>query len=194
MDENDLFAYVQRVGGGSTSAAPSSSSSAARNGYLFEPFFEVARATTTTTTSGAKELVLDESTSKSRWVEVLVTVFGEKPGSLVAFAPSVRTRGGGETRFAMDRAGTVLSARVSSDVRDRARRVADALQIEGFAAINAFVNVDNGEMIVVDVDTVPPMTSSRADVFAQALAEDPPIDAETFCARALSFALVRRFR
>jgi type II secretory pathway component PulK len=106
----------------------------------------------------------------------------------------VRARGGGETRFEMDGAETVLSARVSSDVRDRARRVADALQIEGFAAIDAFVNVDNGEMIVVDVDTVPPMTSASAAVFEQALAEDPPVDAETFCTRALSFALVRRFR
>jgi len=193
MDENDLFAYVQSVGGGSSASA-----SAARNGYLFEPFFEVARVatTTTTTTSGATELVLDDSKSKSRWVEVLVTVFGEKPGSLVAFTPSVRVRarGGGETRFEMDGAETVLSARVSSDVRDRARRVADALQIEGFAAIAAFVNVDNGEMIVVDVDTVPPMTSASAAVFEQALAEDPPVDAETFCTRALSFALVRRFR
>lgn len=192
MDENDLFAYVQSVGGGSTASA----SSAARNGYLFEPFFEVARVATTTTTSGATELVLDDSKSKSRWVEVLVTVFGEKPGSLVAFTPSVRVRarGGGETRFEMDSAETVVSARVSSDVRERARRVADALQIEGFAVIDAFVNVDNGEMIVVDVDTVPPMTSTSAAVFEQALAEDPPVDAETFCTRALSFALVRRFR
>ena len=97
-------------------------------------------------------------------------------------------------RSAIDKSKLVLSERVVGLVRERARRVGDALQVEGYAKVNAFANLDNGEMIVIDVDTVPNMSSPSAPLFEQALAEDSPVDAETFCARALSLALVRRFR
>jgi hypothetical protein len=41
---------------------------------------------------------------------------------------------------------------------------------------------------------VPDMTSPDSTAFAHARNADPPIDAETLCTRALSLALVRRFR
>lgn len=187
MDENDLLTYAEEE-------ALRPSTIAAR-GYLFEPHFEPAEVTLA---SDGQTLTLDETLSKSRWIEVTVGVFGDKPGKLQVFAPSVRARtrnpAAKSHTFAIDHAGSVLSARSAALVRDRARRVADVLQVEGFASIDAYANIDTGEIIIASVDTVLDMTSPNSPVFEQALAENPPIDPETFCVKALSLALVRRYR
>jgi len=186
MDENDLLNYAEEI-----MSAPAH----AARGYLFEPRFEPAEVTLA---SDGLTLALDETSSKSRWIEVTVGVFGDQPGKLHAFAPSVRARtqnlAAKAYAFAIDHAGSVLPARSAALVRDRVRRVADVLQVEGFASIDAYANIDTGEIIVVSVDTVLDMTSPNAPVFEQALAENPPIDPEGLCVKALSLALVRRYR
>uniref|UniRef100_A0A803MB92 ATP-grasp domain-containing protein n=1 Tax=Chenopodium quinoa TaxID=63459 RepID=A0A803MB92_CHEQI len=44
--------------------------------------------------------------------------------------------------------------------KQRVELVANALQLEGFSRIDAFVNVDTGEVLVIEVNTVPGMTPS----------------------------------
>jgi D-alanine-D-alanine ligase-like ATP-grasp enzyme len=83
---------------------------------------------------------------------------------------------------------------IDARAKERARAVGHALGVEGCAALDAFVNTDTGELIVIEMNTVPDMTSPDSTVFAHARTADPPIDAETLCTRALSLALVRRFR
>ena len=187
MNENDMLAYAESIAAAMASGQFPEGTNLAARGYVFEPFFDTAEVSI----RGDGEIVLDPDDGSKRWIEIEVVVFGDKPGKLHAFTPSVRARDG---RSAIDKSKSVLSERVVGLVRERARRVGDALQVEGYAKVNAFVNLDNGEMIVIDVDTVPNMTSPSAPLFEQALAEDSPVDAETFCARALSLALVRRFR
>jgi hypothetical protein len=187
MNDNDMLAYAESIAAAMASGQFPEGTNLAARGYVFEPFFDAAEVSI----RGDGEIVLDPDDGSKRWIEIEIVVFGDKPGKLHAFTPSVRARDG---RSAIDKSKLVLSERVVGLVRERARRVGDALQVEGYAKVNAFANLDNGEMIVIDVDTVPNMSSPSAPLFEQALAEDSPVDAETFCARALSLALVRRFR
>ena len=83
---------------------------------------------------------------------------------------------------------------IDARAKERARAVGHALGVEGCAVLDAFVNTDTGELIVIEMNTVPDMTSPDSTAFAHARNADPPIDAETLCTRALSLALVRRFR
>ena len=187
MNDNDMLAYAESIAAAMASGQFPEGTNLAARGYVFEPFFDAAEVSI----RGDGEIVLDPDDGSKRWIEIEIVVFGDKPGKLHAFTPSVRARDG---RSAIDKSKLVLSERVVGLVRERARRVGDALQVEGYAKVNAFANLDNGEMIVIDVDTVPNMSSPSAPLFEQALAEDSPVDAETFCARALSLALVRIFR
>jgi hypothetical protein len=187
LNENDMLEYAESIASAATNGGVLEGANLASRGYVFEPFFETAEISI----RPDGEIVLCQDDGSKRWIEIEVVVLGDKPGKLHAFTPSVRARDG---RSAIDKTKAVLSERVRGLVRERARRVGDALQVEGYAKVNAFANLDNGEMIVIDVDTVPNMTSPSAPLFEQALAEDSPIDAETFCTRALSLALVRRFR
>ena len=83
---------------------------------------------------------------------------------------------------------------IDARAKERARAVGHALGVEGCAVLDAFVNTDTGELIVIEMNTVPDMTSPDSTAFTHARNADPPIDAETLCTRALSLALVRRFR
>ncbi|OUS42259.1 hypothetical protein BE221DRAFT_188098 [Ostreococcus tauri] len=181
-DENELLAFAE-----------DQANKHPVRGYLFESYFEPAEVTLA---SDGESLALSDS--KSKWVEITVGVFGDRPGTLKAFAPSVRARTSDPRLkshvFVIDIAGDVLNARVAAQARERARRVAELMQVEGFASIDAYANVDTGEIVVAAVDTVPDMTCPNAPIFEQALMEDPPIDAEGFCVKLLSQALVRRFR
>lgn len=80
---------------------------------------------------------------------------------------------------------------------ERARRrlalAADALGIEGFARIDAFLHVDTGEVVVIEANAVPGMTPSTV-LFHQALAEDSPVFPADFLRAAVDVALARRRR
>ncbi|KAL9256034.1 D-alanine--D-alanine ligase-like protein [Drosera capensis] len=56
----------------------------------------------------------------------------------------------------------------------RIELIAGTLQLERFSRIDAFVNVDSGEVLVIEVNTVPGMTPSTV-LIHQALAEQPPM-------------------
>ncbi|KAL6002921.1 hypothetical protein ACLOJK_023143 [Asimina triloba] len=44
--------------------------------------------------------------------------------------------------------------------KERIELIANSLELEGFSRIDAFVNVDSGELLVIEVNTVPGMTPS----------------------------------
>lgn len=79
----------------------------------------------------------------------------------------------------------------------RARRgivlAAQALGIQGFARLDAFLDVDTGAVVVIEANAVPGMTPSTV-LFHQALAEDPPVFPADFAREALERGLSRRQR
>ncbi|PKI31309.1 hypothetical protein CRG98_048301, partial [Punica granatum] len=63
--------------------------------------------------------------------------------------------------------------------KQRIELIADTLQLEGFSRIDAFVNVDSGEVLIIEVNTVPGMTPSTV-LIHQALTEQPPMYPQQF--------------
>ena len=165
-NDKDLVEYINE----STEATANGTTHAA---FVFEPCFDTS--------------------SSNTWVRAIVTIFGDGPGRLAAFTPSVKMRDDAPYVLATT-LPDVIGDGVVQLVKERSRRIGDALQIEGLAQIEAYVNVENGEMIVDEVNTTPELDSPEAVAFAQANAEDPSIDAETLCARAVSLAFARRYR
>jgi len=146
-------------------------------GLLFEEFIETDpvcvddRAKTVTWKGG------------SRWVEVTIGVMGAK-GALRALPPSITVAAASilslEEKF---QGGTGINLTpppefvVAPHIVDKARRnmerVGNALGIEGFARIDAFLHADTGALLVIEANTVPGMTPSTV-IYHQALAEGMP--------------------
>ena len=117
---------------------------------------------------------------ESRWVEVTIGVMGTK-GALRALPPSITVAAASilslEEKF---QGGTginltpppefVVPAQIVDKARRNMERVANALGIEGFARIDAFLHADTGALLVIEANTVPGMTPSTV-IYHQALAE-----------------------
>lgn len=117
---------------------------------------------------------------KSGWIEVTAGVIGKK-GALHAFDPSLTVSLGSvlslEEKF---QGGTGINITPppepfvkSSAVKAAKRRieiVANSLGIEGYARIDAFMNIKNGEICVIEANTLPALTPSTV-LFQQALNE-----------------------
>ena len=67
-----------------------------------------------------------------------------------------------------------VKPRVVAKVKERIEKVAQRLGIEGYARIDAFMQVDTGELIVLEANTMPALTPSTV-LFHQALAEPTPV-------------------
>ena len=139
-------------------------------GYVFEPFFD----------------------ARAPWTEIVVTLMGTLGNLRVIGEPTIRSGVFGENHDD----GVVLSRDedVMTKVKERVQSVGHVLGVEGCVSVDAFANANTGDLIVIEVNSVPEMHSPTSTVFAHAKGENPPIDPETFCTRALSLALVRRFR
>jgi D-alanine-D-alanine ligase-like ATP-grasp enzyme len=59
-------------------------------------------------------------------------------------------------------------------VMKSAEKVAKGLGIEGYCRVDIFVNVDNGDVIVIEINTTPALTPSTV-LYHQALCEKRPI-------------------
>lgn len=135
-------------------------------------------------------------------IEVTVAVVGER-GRLTALDPSLTIVSGGDVLSLEEKfqGGTgvnitppppsLVPTETLATARQRVARAADALGVEGFARVDAFLDVDEGEVTVIEVNTVPGMTPSTV-LFHQALAMDPPMEPADFLAHAVSLALDRR--
>lgn len=163
---------------------------------IFEPYIET------------DEIIVNSKSSneltwkgQSRWVEVTVGVVG-KNGSMHSLTPSVTVKETGgilslEEKF---QGGTginltppplsIVSKEVLATCKQRIELIANTLQLEGFSRIDAFINADSGEVLIIEVNTVPGMTPSTV-LIHQALAEQPPMYPHEFFRTLLDLASER---
>lgn len=198
----DLSAYVAAVHDGAPRLLPGTLSTL-KSGVvempvppparlLLEPFIE-----TDAITSDPVSLELRWA-GASRWVEVTVAVLGRR-GAARALTPSITVKETGDVLSLEEKfqGGTginltpppanIVSPEALEGGKRRIELVAQALGIEGFARIDAFLHADSGEIIVIEANTVPGMTPSTV-LFHQALAEEPPIYPRDFFRRVVNLA------
>ncbi|GAB2272110.1 hypothetical protein Dimus_006929 [Dionaea muscipula] len=159
---------------------------------IFEPFIETDEIKVS---SKSHQLMWE---GKSRWVEVTVGVIGER-GSMRALSPSITVKETGDILSLEEKfqGGTginltppptsIMSGEAVKRCKQRIEIIADTLQLEGFSRIDAFVNVDSGQVLVIEVNTVPGMTPSTV-LIHQAWAEQPPIHPRQFFRTLLDLA------
>ncbi|CAI8612891.1 unnamed protein product [Vicia faba] len=138
---------------------------------------------------------------KSRWVEITVGVIGKR-GAMHSLSPSVTVKESGDILSLEEKfqGGTginltppplsIMSEKALQRCKHHIELIANTLQLEGFSRIDAFVNVDNGEVLIIEVNTVPGMTPSTVLVH-QALAEQPPLYPHQFFRALLDLASER---
>ncbi|MDO8482314.1 MAG: hypothetical protein Q7S86_00665 [bacterium] len=121
---------------------------------------------------------------KTGWLEITVGV-AVVGGKLKVFNPSITVAEAGilsvEEKF---QGGTgvnitpppvsLLKASLLKRVKDTVASVAEAIGILGYSRIDAFLNINNGNLIIIEVNTLPALTPSTV-LYQQALAEKPPI-------------------
>lgn len=154
---------------------------------LFEEFVETDDVLAVEDGEGGRSALLWGGEHDTGWVEVTVGVIGPR-GRMRALNPSVTLADNKvlsiQEKF-MSGTGINLTppppppaGRVDPEAVLRARRnverVAAALGLEGYARIDAFMQRDSGDVIVIEANTLPAL--SPATVFYhQAIAERPPI-------------------
>ncbi|KAK6943406.1 D-alanine--D-alanine ligase, C-terminal [Dillenia turbinata] len=151
---------------------------------IFEPFIETDEiiVSSKSVEGNAQRLIWK---GDSRWVEVTVGVIGKR-GWMHSLTPSITVKESGDILSLEEKfqGGTGInltpppSSIISYEALERCKRhielIANTLQLEGFSRIDAFVNVDTGEVLIIEVNTVPGMTPSTV-LIHQALAEQPPM-------------------
>ncbi|XP_012089736.1 uncharacterized protein LOC105648070 isoform X1 [Jatropha curcas] len=151
---------------------------------IFEPFVETDEIAILSKSTG-EDLHGLKWKGDSRWVEITVGVIG-KCGSMHSLSPSITVKETGDILSLEEKfqGGTginltpppssIVSAEALEKCKQHIELIANTLQLEGFSRIDAFLNVDTGEVLVIEVNTVPGMTPSTV-LIHQALAEKPPI-------------------
>lgn len=123
-------------------------------------------------------------TRKDGWIEVTIGIL-EQNKKLHAFNPSLTVAAGEvlsvEEKF---QGGTginitpppreIMKPKAVFHARQLAAKLATKIGIQGYARIDAFVNVTTGALIIIEVNTLPALTPSTV-LYHQALAEDPSI-------------------
>ncbi|KAJ7516886.1 hypothetical protein O6H91_21G003100 [Diphasiastrum complanatum] len=155
---------------------------------IFEPFIETDDVIISSQDSSHDENVCPGELlweGKSRWLEITIGVMGTKD-KMHAFNPSITVKQSGDILSLEEKfqGGTgvnltpppqsIVGKHVIDICRKRIELVANTLQLAGLARIDAFLQVDTGELIVIEANTVPGMTPSTVLVH-QALAEVPPM-------------------
>ncbi|XP_057435324.1 uncharacterized protein LOC130728018 isoform X2 [Lotus japonicus] len=166
---------------------------------IFEPFVETDEIVVT---SKFKETGHDLMwKGHSRWVEITVGVIGKR-GSMHSLSPSVTVKETGDILSLEEKfqGGTginltppplsIMSEKALQRCKKHIEQIANTLQLEGFSRIDAFVNVDNGEVLIIEVNTVPGMTPSTV-LIHQALVEQPPLYPHQFFRTLLDLGSVR---
>ncbi|KAE8686916.1 putative short chain alcohol dehydrogenase [Hibiscus syriacus] len=138
---------------------------------IFEPFVETDEIvlSSKTVSENSQRLLWK---GHSRWVEVTVGVIG---GTGINLTPPPVS---------------IISNEALERCKQRIKLIANTLQLEGFSRIDAFVNVDSGEVLIIEVNTVPGMTPSTV-LIHQALAEQPPVYPHQFFRKLLDLASER---
>ncbi|KAK7294798.1 hypothetical protein RJT34_17694 [Clitoria ternatea] len=167
---------------------------------IFEPFIETDEIVVASNSRNETAQGLMWK-GNSRWVEITVGVIG-KCGSMHSLSPSVTVKETGDILSLEEKfqGGTginltppplsIMGETALSRCKQRIELIANTLQLEGFSRIDAFVNVDSGEVLIIEVNTVPGMTPSTV-LIHQALAEQPPIYPHQFFRKLLDLASER---
>lgn len=148
---------------------------------MFEKFIETDKVRIF-----GKKLLWEKRTG---WIEVTIGIIEEK-GRLHALNPSLTVAGGNvltlEEKF---QGGTginitpppapFVSAKAIETAKIRTEKVAKLLGLKNYARIDAFMNTKNGELIIIEANTLPGLTPSTV-IFHQALAEKPPLYPKEF--------------
>ncbi|KAK9054895.1 hypothetical protein SSX86_025974 [Deinandra increscens subsp. villosa] len=157
---------------------------------IFEPFIETDDITINSVSKSRNQNEGLLWKGSSRWVEITVGVIGKR-GSMRSLMPSVTVKESGDILSLEEKfqGGTginltppplsIMSTEALMRCKERIELIANTLELEGFSRIDAFVNVDSGEVLVIEVNTVPGMTPSTV-LIHQALAEEPPMYPHTF--------------
>lgn len=167
---------------------------------IFEPFIETDDIVVSSQSSDENTLSLLWE-GNSRWVEVTVGVVGKR-GSMHSLTPSITVKETGDILSLEEKfqGGTginltpppisIISDGALEKCKQRIELIANTLQLEGFSRIDAFVNVDSGEVLIIEVNTVPGMTPSTV-LIHQALEEQPPMYPQRFFRTLLDLASER---
>lgn len=148
---------------------------------IFESFIETDKLKT----SGGKIT----HTRKSGYIEMTVGVL-EEEGKIRALNPSITvaemTILSVEEKF---QGGTgvnitpppkeIISERNLNKVKILIEKVAELLGVRGYARIDIFVQIKTGDIIVIEINTLPGLTPSTV-IYHQALAENPPMYPKEF--------------
>ncbi|CAL9778042.1 unnamed protein product [Musa acuminata subsp. burmannicoides] len=167
---------------------------------IFEPFIETDEIifSSKSLDSNARHLIWEGHTG---WVEVTVGVMGTR-GEMHSLSPSITVKETGDILSLEEKfqGGTGINltpppaAIISDEALQRCKQrieiIANTLGLEGFSRIDAFMNVQSGEVLVIEVNTVPGMTPSTV-LIHQALEEQPPIRPQEFFHTVLEFARQR---
>ena len=143
---------------------------------LFEKFIE----TDMVSTKGNKL----KHIRKTGWVEVTIGIF-EKNKKLHAFNPSITIAEGEvlslEEKF---QGGTginitpppieIVRPKALKKAKELAEQLAKEIRIKNYARIDAFMNINTGTLLIIEVNTLPGLTPSTV-IYHQALAENPPM-------------------
>ncbi|PIN19706.1 hypothetical protein CDL12_07610 [Handroanthus impetiginosus] len=167
---------------------------------IFEPFIETDEIIVSPpVSSGNTHDLLWKG--NSRWVEITVGVVGKRR-SMQSLTPSITVKETGDILSLEEKfqGGTGINLTppplsiISNEALEKCKKhielIANTLQLEGFSRIDAFVNVDSGEVLIIEVNTVPGMTPSTV-LIHQALAEQPPIYPHQFFRTLLDLASER---
>ncbi|KAK9290008.1 hypothetical protein L1049_008171 [Liquidambar formosana] len=167
---------------------------------IFEPFIETDEIIVSSKPANENAHHLKWK-GHSRWVEVTVGVIGKR-GSMHSLSPSVTVKETGDILSLEEKfqGGTginltppplsIISNEALETCKQRIELIANTLQLEGFSRIDAFVNVDSGEVLIIEVNTVPGMTPSTV-LIHQALEEQPPMYPHRFFRTLLDLASER---
>jgi D-alanine--D-alanine ligase len=121
---------------------------------------------------------------KTGWVEITVGVV-EMNGKITSLNPSITVVEGEvltvEEKF---QGGTgvnitpppsnIIQPKILEKVKSRIAELAEKIGIRGYSRIDAFVNVQSGDLQIIEVNTLPGLTPSTV-FYHQGLAETPPI-------------------
>ncbi|URE41479.1 D-ala D-ala ligase N-terminus, partial [Musa troglodytarum] len=139
---------------------------------IFEPFIETDEIIVSSKSldSNARHLTWEGHTG---WVEVTVGVMGTR-GEMHSLSPSITVKETGDILSLEEKfqGGTGINltpppaAIISDEALQRCKQrieiIANTLGLEGFSRIDAFMNVQSGEVLVIEVNTIPGMTPSTA--------------------------------
>lgn len=167
---------------------------------IFEPFIETDEIiiSNKSKNDSARHLVWK---GENEWLEVTVGVVGKR-GEMHSLNPSITVKESGDILSLEEKfqGGTGINLTpppttiMSEDALQRCKKsieiMANSLGLEGFSRIDAFVNVRNGEVLLIEVNTVPGMTPSTV-LIHQALTEEPPIYPHEFFRTLVDLAFAR---